>query len=129
MRKRRSQKNSIFREERSALCGGEAEGKEEDLKGSEEGILKANVNTDKIEDNGRGLVGLEGRRDGELGRRVTIENVDELLLLNRTNHHGAPLGVRGQVLTRHNATTTCAPIGLLVDLIESERGEGPWEEW
>lgn len=34
---------------------------------------------------------------------VTIEDVDELLLLDGTNHHGASLRIHSQILSRHDA--------------------------
>jgi hypothetical protein len=41
---------------------------------------------------------------------VPVEDVDELLLLNSTDHNGATLGVNCQILARHNPAVTCLQI-------------------
>mmetsp|Transcript_1924 Transcript_1924/g.3662 ORF Transcript_1924/g.3662 Transcript_1924/m.3662 type:complete len:203 (-) Transcript_1924:394-1002(-) len=73
-----------------------------ELDGGKEGILEADVHADHRIDQGVALVRLQGRGDGQPGRGVAVQNVDELLLLDGSDHHCTSLGVNGEVLTRHN---------------------------
>lgn len=98
--------------------------KERHLNRSEERVLKANVDTDNVEHDRGALVRLEGRRDGELGGRVAVEDVDELLLLNGANEDGTALGIGGEVLAGYNATAARAAERLLVHLVEPGKGGG-----
>jgi hypothetical protein len=48
-------------------------------------------------------VGLERRRDGEICRRIPVENIDKFLLLDSGNHHSTALGIRGEKLSGDDA--------------------------
>lgn len=63
-------------------------------------------------------MGLEGRRDGEAGGSVAVEDVDELLLLAGADHDSTALGVDSEVLAGDDAAAARLAEGLLVDLVE-----------
>ena len=54
--------------------------------------------------------------------RVSVENIDELLLLDGRDHDGATLGIDGQVLARHDSTTSGLAEGLHVHALEQVLG-------
>lgn len=84
----------------------------------EDGVVETTVDPGNRVDDGVGLVGLEGRGDGEAGGSIAVEDVDELLLFAGANHDGAALGVDGEVLAGDDAAAARLAEGLLVDLVE-----------
>ena len=75
-----------------------------------------------MEDQRGGLVGFQGTGNGEPGLRVPVEDVDQLLLLDGTNHHGSALGIDGQVLPGHDPPTSRLAERLHVDAVEGVLG-------
>jgi hypothetical protein len=62
---------------------------------------------------------LEGRGDGETGGGVAVEDVHELLLLDRADHHGAAARVGRDKLAGHDAAAAGLAVDLGVDLLEA----------
>lgn len=52
------------------------------LQAGEHGVLKADVDPDHVVDQRVGFVGLQGRGDGQPGSCISVENVNQLLLLD-----------------------------------------------
>ena len=67
------------------------------------------------------FVRFQGRRDGEVRRGVSVEDVNQFCFLHGTNHDTTPLGIRGQILPRDNSPRAGLPERLLVHLDESAR--------
>ena len=64
-------------------------------------------------------VHLEGRGDGETGGGVAIEDVHELLLLDRADHHRAAARVGRHKLAGHDAAAAALAVDFGVDLLEA----------
>mmetsp|Transcript_61106 Transcript_61106/g.157570 ORF Transcript_61106/g.157570 Transcript_61106/m.157570 type:complete len:936 (+) Transcript_61106:1023-3830(+) len=88
------------------------------LDGREERVLEADVHAHHGVHDRVALVRLQRRGDREPGRGVAVQDVHELLLLDRADHHRAALRVHGEVLSRHDAAAARLPVGLLVHLLE-----------
>lgn len=89
-----------------------------ELNGGEDGVVEAAVDAGDGVDDGVGLVCLEGGGDCEAGGSVTIEDIDELLLLTGSDHDSTALGVYRNVLAGDDAAAARLAEGLLVDLVE-----------
>mmetsp|Transcript_84449 Transcript_84449/g.273455 ORF Transcript_84449/g.273455 Transcript_84449/m.273455 type:complete len:309 (+) Transcript_84449:2684-3610(+) len=89
------------------------------LNGREERVLEADIHAHHRVDQGVALVRLQRRGDRQPGGGVAVQDVDELLLLDGAYHHGAALGVHGQVLAGHDAPAARLAKGLLVHLLEA----------
>lgn len=84
----------------------------------EERIFVSNVDTAHIEAQSMGFVRFQRRRDGQLCISVTIDDVDEFLLLNCADHESSALWISREELSWNNSTATSLSEGLLVLLIE-----------
>ena len=62
---------------------------------------------------------LEGRGDGKTSGGVAVEDVHELLLLDRADHHGAAARVGRHKLAGHDAAAAGLAVDLGVDLLEA----------
>ena len=89
------------------------------LEGGEDGVVEADVDAHHVEGERVGLVRLEGRGDGEAGSGVAVEDVHELLLLDRADHHGAAARVGRHKLAGHNAAAAGLAVDLGVDPLEA----------
>ena len=83
------------------------------------GILEAHVHAHQIEADRVGLVRLQRRRYGETCLGVSVQNEDELLLFHGANDERTSLGVRGQILARHNAATARLAQSFLVNFLQN----------
>mmetsp|Transcript_96811 Transcript_96811/g.270984 ORF Transcript_96811/g.270984 Transcript_96811/m.270984 type:complete len:956 (-) Transcript_96811:2-2869(-) len=90
-----------------------------ELDRGEQRVLEADVHAARGVHQRVALVRLQGRGDGEPRRGVAVQDVDELLLLDGANHHGAALGVDGQVLAGHDPSAARLAVGLHVHLLEN----------
>lgn len=85
-----------------------------DFKACKLGVLNANVDSDHGESQHVGFVSVERTRNCELILVVAIQNIHKLLLFSRANHNRPTLGICGQELARHDASSPCFAKGLLV---------------
>lgn len=99
-----------------------------ELDGGEDGVVEPAVERGEGEGEGVGLVGLERGRDGEARGGVAVEDVDELLLLERGDAERAALGVDGEELAGYDAAAARLAEGLLVDLVEAVAVGGVLED-
>lgn len=93
-------------------------------------IFKAHIDANQVMYDGVCLVGLEGRRDGESSRRVSVQNVHKLLFLNGSYHTGATFGVNAEVLAWNDPTATALAKSLLMNLrsMHAQQVEGEIHE-
>lgn len=98
------------------------------LNGGEDRVVEPAVEGSEGEGERVGLVRLERRRDGEARGGVTVEDVDELLLLEGGDAEGAALGVDGEELAGDDAAAAGLAEGLLVDLVEAVAVGGVLED-
>ena len=89
-----------------------------DLEGREDRVVEADVGADDREAQRVRLVRLERRRDRQPRRRVAVEDVHELLLLDAADHHRAPARVGRHVLPGHDASAPRLPVRLGVHALE-----------
>lgn len=85
-----------------------------ELDGRKHRVVKAAVERGQRKHDGVALVRLERAGDGQVGGRVSVEHVYELLLLQRADDARAALGVGGDVLPGHDAAAAAAAKRLLV---------------
>lgn len=90
-----------------------------ELNGRKDGVVEAAVHAGDGIGDCMGLVSLERGGNGEAGGGITVEDVDELLLLAGGDHDGSALGIDGEVLAGDNAAAAGLAEGLLVDLVEA----------
>lgn len=90
-----------------------------ELDGRKDGVVEAAVDAGDGIGYGVGLVSLERGGNGEAGSGITVEDIDELLLLTGSDHDGSALGIDGEVLSRDYTATAGLAEGLLVDLVEA----------
>jgi hypothetical protein len=72
-------------------------------------------------DDCRVFVRFEGRGYGEVGRGISVENVDELRLLHCTNHDRTAPRIDREVLSGHYATRTRFAKRFLVNFDKTAR--------
>lgn len=70
-------------------------------------------------DDGVVLVCLKRRRNRQVRRGVSVENVDKFRFLYCRNHDTSTLGVSGEILPRNDTTRSRFAKSLLVDLDEA----------
>lgn len=99
-----------------------------ELDGTEDRVVESAVKGREGEGERVGLVRLEGGRDGEAGGGVTVEHVDELLLLEGGDAERSAFGIDGEELAGHDAAATRLAEGLLVDLVEAVAVGGVLED-
>ena len=92
-----------------------------DLQSSKSGIFKAYIQADYVVDDRVVFVRFQGRRDGEVRSRVSVQNIDKFRLLHSRDHDTTTLRVGGQVLSGYDSPRARLAIGLLVDLDEATR--------
>ena len=85
-----------------------------DLQCSKQGIFEPNVETNNVVYDRIVLVCLQWRRDCQVGRSVSVENIHEFRLLHRRNHNTATLGIGGKILPRDDSSRARLPIGFLM---------------
>ena len=67
-------------------------------------------------------MGLERRGYGQLGLRIPVQNVDELILLDRRNQACASLGITGKVLARNDPPHSRLAESLQMQAVEAVLG-------
>ena len=80
------------------------------------GVLDSHVNSAHCKCDCVSLVRFKRTRYSKLVLRVSVQNVDELLLLSGSNHDCTTFGICCQVLSRHDPSTTSLPKGFLMNL-------------
>ena len=99
-----------------------------ELDGGEDGVVESTVERGEGEGERVGLVRLERGRDGEARGGVAVEDVDELMLLERGDAERAALGVDGEQLAGDDAAAAGLAESLLMDLVEAVAVGGVLED-
>ncbi len=85
---------------------------------SKHGIFISDIDTTNIENKSVRFVSFQGWRDGEVILGISIDDVNEFLLFDSSNHKGTTFRISSQILTRDDSSNTSFAESFLMNFFE-----------